>query len=242
MNARQTQAFTRYLYWFDKDQLDQIKSTLKQQGIKIGRALKTPCEVLKARDNKVFVAAPEVWNVLCKRQGSWYRESDKLGQYMLMSEQRLPAKFDQYLEAELSESDFQPSDLPAKQELKQLVEDAAYQDNKPVEWENKGIKDSLLFKSFFTITGFWGWGDNLNKVWLNHRANHANFLAKRFTTQIDGEAVPYTVSENDSVCSSCVEFFNVLEKGQRKLVRSCPGAITFGGVKRKVYYDVRPVK
>lgn len=242
MAKQQGNKFRQYLYWLDKDDVDVACTLLKQHGYRISKAFKTPCEVLKARGQQIFLAAPQVWSLLCKRQGSWYRQSDKQGQYMLMSEQRLPAEMDKYLEAELQASDFVPPVLPEKRQLQELVNDAAYQLNKPREWEQRTIKDSVLFKTFFTVTGFWGWGDNLNKHWLNHKANHANFLSKRFTVEMDGDRIPYTVSENDAVCSSCVEFFNVLDKRQRKLVRSCPGAITFGGVQRDIYYDVKPVR
>lgn len=98
-----------------------------------------------------------------------------------------------------------------------------------------------MFKILFTLTGFWGWGDNLKKYWLNHRANHANFLTHKYTTNIEGEEVPYSVANNAGTCSSCVEFFNIIEKDTRKLVCACPGAVTFGSAKRNIYYDVLPV-
>ena len=60
--------------------------------------------------------------------------------------------------------------------------------------------------------------------------------------QVDGEEVPYIVTENAGVCSSCAEFFNVVEDGSRKLVRACPGSVIFGGAERNVYLDVKPVQ
>lgn len=99
-----------------------------------------------------------------------------------------------------------------------------------------------MFKLFFTVTRFWGYGDNLRKHWIGHRANHANFLAKKFTTELDGEQVAYSVTGNAGVCSSCAEFFNVVSPDDRKLVRACPGSVTFGAAQRDVYYDVKPVK
>ena len=161
---------------------------------------------------------------------------------MLMSENRLPAYMDDYLEATLTDSDFTPDELPNKRELSKLVESDAYTSQRPDGWEDIGIKDSIMFKAFFGLTGFWGWGDNLNKHWLTHRANHANFLSKDFTTHIDDEDVPYTVSENSGVCSACVEFFNVTASNTRKLVRACPGSITFAKVDRDRYYDVKPIQ
>jgi len=103
------------------------------------------------------------------------------------------------------------------------------------------MKDSILFKTMFTLTGFWGWGDNLKSHWVNHKANHANFLSRQFTTSIDGEDVPYSITTNDGVCSSCVEFFNIIKQDDRKLVRACPGSITFAKLERERYYDVKPL-
>jgi hypothetical protein len=79
----------------------------------------------------------------------------------------------------------------------------------------------------------------LKCYWLSHRANHANFVYKKITTEIDGEAVPYSLTKNKGVCSSCAEFFNVVNPDSRKLVRSCPGSIVFGGAPRDTYVDVR---
>jgi hypothetical protein len=44
------------------------------------------------------------------------------------------------------------------------------------------------------------------------------------------------------VCSSCVEFFNIIDQNSRKLVRACPGAVYFSSVEAKKYYDIQPVK
>ena len=142
----------------------------------------------------------------------------------------------------MTPSDFVPSRLPAREELQSLVDSPAYTERKPGGWEAIGLQDAVMFKILFTLTRFWGIGDSLKRFWLSQRANHANFLARHFTTRIEGEEVPYSVTENAGVCSSCVEFFNVTEAGSRKLVRACPGAVVFGGAQRNVYLDVKPVR
>jgi hypothetical protein len=161
---------------------------------------------------------------------------------MVMSERKLPEAFDKFFDAEITKTDFMPENLPSTTDLQHLIDSEAYQRNKPQEWEAKGIMDAVMFKVLFTLTRFWGWGDNLEKRWLSHKANHANFLAHHFTTEIDGQSVPYSIPENSGVCSSCVEYFNVIDHKTRKLVRACPGAVTFGGIKRNVYLDVKPVQ
>ena len=53
--------------------------------------------------------------------------------------------------------------------------------------------------------------------------------------------MPYSVTTNEGVCSSCAELFNVVEPSARKLVRACPGSVIFGGAERDVYLDVIPL-
>jgi hypothetical protein len=236
-----TRPYTRYIYWLDKDVLKAVKPELKSFGYQLKGAKMTPCETLNARGKVVFYAGPQLWSRLCTRQGSWYRQSDKAGKTLLVSDHPLPEVMQTYLDAQLSESDFTPNYFPTKQALKEMVASTEYQQARPDEWEAAGLKDGIMFKLFFSATRFWGRGDNLPRHWLNHRANHANFLSKDFTADMDGEAVPYTVSENKAVCSSCVEFFNVIAADSRKLVGACPGAITFSTVKRDTYYDVKPI-
>lgn len=236
-----TKVFSKYLYWLTEDQLEQVKPAIKQAGIKLGNVMKTPCEVMKASGNKALIASPVIWSTLCKRQGSWYRDSERNGKYMLMSETRLPHICDPFLDAEVSMSDFSPEQLPDRKQLMQLVNSEAYTEQRPDEWEQPGMKDSLMFKTLFSLTGFWGWGDNLRSHWVNHRANHANFLSHQFTTEIDGNEVAYSVTNNDGVCSSCVEFFNIIDSQNRKLVRACPGSITFARLEKNLYYDIKPI-
>lgn len=235
------ETMNHYIYWLDKSELNALKPVLQQAGLRLAGVLFTPCEVLRATGNKVLYAGPELWSRLCVRQGSWYRDSANAGKTMVVSENKLPDAFDDYLDAQLTQSGFQPQELPSEVQLQDLVESDAYRGTRPDAWERKTWRDAVLFKAFFSATGFWGRGDNLRKYWLSHRANHANFLAKQFTADIEGEQVPYTVAENKGVCSSCVEFFNVSSPQSRKLVRACPGAVTFGRAKRDVYYDVKPV-
>jgi hypothetical protein len=187
-------------------------------------------------------APPTVWSRVSVRQGSWYRDSEKKGKTMIMSDHRLPAAFDQFLDAQMSTSDFMPEQLPTDTELEEVTRSEEYLAKKPEAWEQAGVKDAVMFKTLFSVTGFWGKGDNLKKHWVGHKANHANFIARKFTAKIDGEEVPYSVTGNKGICSSCAEFFNVLEPKSRKMVRSCPGAVTFGGSLRDVYYDVKPTQ
>ena len=234
--------FSKHIYWMSKEVFYEFRKYIAKTDYKLSSVSKTPCETLKARDNRIRYASPSIFDRLCTRQSSWYRNSDKAGMYLVVSAQSMPDIYHRYLDATISESDFLPAQLPDRNALKKLVKSEKYRSQRPDEWEKPGLKDSIMFKVMFSLTGFWGWGDNLKSHWLNHRANHANFLSHQYTTEIDGEDVAYSVTDNDGVCSSCAEFFNIIEQGSRKMVRACPGSITFAGVKRNVYYDVNPVK
>jgi hypothetical protein len=104
-----------------------------------------------------------------------------------------------------------PEQLPTGEELEEVVNAEEYLTGKPEAWERAGLVDAVMFKALFSVTGFWGKGDNLKKHWIGHRANHANFIARKFIARIDEEEVPYSVTGNEGICSSCAEFFNVLE-------------------------------
>jgi hypothetical protein len=230
----------QFLYWMSPDELIGLKGVLKEAGFTLSTALLTPCQVLHASGKNVVYADPAVWSRMCVRQGSWYRGSARKGMTMMVSAERLPEPFAPFLDATMAQSDFQPEKLPDSAELQKVVESAEYTSAKPEAWEKKTWLDAFLFKVMFSVFRFWGWGDNLKKHWLGHRANHANFIAKNHAVELDGEKVAYSVTGNAGVCSSCVEFFNVIEPGSRKLVRSCPGAVIFGGAQRNLFYDLRP--
>jgi len=232
----------RHLYWFSEADFESSKKLLSEAGYRLKATRMTPCQVLHARGKNLVYAPPQIWSRVCVRQGSWYRASERRGQYMLMSDHRLPEDLDHFLDSEMSASDFTPESLPTAEELSTIVSSEEYQSQKPDRWEKTNGKEAAMYKILFTFNRFWGIGDNLKKHWLGHRANHANFLSKKVTTELDGEQVPYSVTGNEGVCSSCVEFFNVIEVDSRKLVRSCPGAVTFGGAKRDIYYDIKPFR
>jgi len=240
MNATETTA--RCLYWVSADKFDSLKAQLEEDGYTLNGTRRTACQLMLATERELMFAPPEVWSGMCNRQGSWYRISERNGQFAIMSRGPLPEYCRAYLDAEMTTTDFEPEKLPDDRELEVLVRDAAYVEQKPSQWEQLKKTDALVAKLFFTFNRVWKWGDNMGKHWLGHRANHANFLAKKFTTEVDGVQVAYSVTDNAGVCSSCAEFFNVVDPANRKLVRACPGSVTFGKTELGTYYDVKPVK
>ncbi len=237
---KQPEHFSKYVYWLNPEEWLQAKEDLSMKGFFISAVKMVPCKILKANGNKLMVAPPKSWSRFCYRQGSWYRESAKNGKYVLVSGRKLDAAFDKFLEARITESDFMPSSLPSRDELEQLVAAPCYQAQKPDGWEKVKTHERIMLRVVFTLKGFGKWSETFDSHWLGHRANHANFLCRKFTTEKDGETIPYSVSENRSVCSPCAEFFNLVNGNSRKLVRACPGSIISGVAKRGPFYDVQP--
>ena len=89
-----TKPYEKFIYWIDANELESVKTQVKDAGYSVSRALKTPCEVLNARGKKVMIGTPEIWSLICKRQGSWYRDSNRAGKYLLVSAERLPEAFE----------------------------------------------------------------------------------------------------------------------------------------------------
>lgn len=231
-----------YLYWIPADDFQTAKRVIRDMGLVLSGSRMTPCETLRVTPGRAIYATPQVFSRMCTRQGSWYRSSERNGQFLLLTGVRLDSELDDYLDAELNESTFQPDALPTNEVLQSIVDSPEYQNSRPDAWEQKTVMEGMMVKLLFMFNRFWDLRDSLDKHWLSHRANHANFLAARVTTKVDGEVVPYSVSENAGVCSSCVEFFNIISPKTRKLVRSCPGAVSFGGARPNVFVDVRPVR
>ena len=231
----------KFVYWLDEQDIPRVSESLATQGIALNSVGKTPCQVLKADDAQARMAPPDVFNGFCKRQGSWYRQSDRNGQYLLMTATRLPAEYDSFLDAEVSESDFQPERFPDNDEIQDLVDSEEYQSGKPSDWELVGFWEAIGMKLFFTFLGVWKLGETMRRYWSRQCASHANFLGHRYTVVLDGEEVPYSVSNTAGICSSCVETFNIIDTDSRKLVSACPGALKFGGAKQDVFLDIQPV-
>lgn len=240
--AEKPDTWQLHVYWIGEADLTWVRETLARLGLQVKKARLAPCQAMKASADTVLVASPAVFNGSCKRQGSWYRSSHRAGQTLLVSGTRLDGGFERFLDAVVGESDFAPERFPGEEEVHALTEAHEYQVSKPAEWELIGLKDAILQKLLFTLTGIWKRGDSLKKHWPKQCASHANFLARRFTTELNGEAVPYSVSNSVGICSSCVETFNIIAQESRKLVAPCPGAVRFGGAKVNVYLDVRPLR
>jgi hypothetical protein len=241
MEQPQSDGQKRYVYWFEEADLSRVEDALGERQVDLKPVKMTSCQVLHATDDTAYYAGPDIFNGMCSRQGSWYRQSDRNNQILVMTAQRLPDAFDDHLDVEVTDSDFRPERFPDDDEVEALIQTEEYQTQKPPDWELYGFFEAIGMKIFFTLIGFWKIGETFAKWWPRQCASHANFLSHKYTAEIDGEEVPYSVSNSSGICSSCVETFNIIDTGSRKLVSACPGAVKFGGAERDVYLDIQPV-
>ena len=139
----------------------------------------------------------------------------------------------------ITESSFKPDRFPSPKEIPLLIQSEEYQKKKPREWD----KPDPLEKDFYQR---WFERNRVNEpfdfdtILMSHSANHANFLNPRFFINLNGSVVPYSISDSIHVCSSCLEFFNILgDQWPVKYVVPCIGAVQFAHLPMDQYFEVR---
>lgn len=226
--------FVRYSYWVIPEKFPRIAEELESR-FDTYMAQKVPCEPL-GRNIEVGFVLPEVWSLLCKRQGSWYRAAPRAGQIVVVSSVEL----DEYgleLETVIRDSDFRPPELPALPQRIHLVRSGRYSSMRPPEWERVSEEEKNgIVRQARTL----GIRDSIDDILLSRSANHANFLYPRYYVRKDSEIIPYSISRSGNVCSSCLEFFNVIGGEFRtKMVVPCVGAVLYAGMRANRYYEVK---
>ena len=80
---------------------------------------------------------------------------------------------------------------------------------------------------------------DLEKIFIFHSANHANFLDAKFFIPAGNGVVPYSIADSLRTCSSCLELFNVLgDRWPLKYVMPCLGAVQFARLPQDQYLKV----
>jgi hypothetical protein len=139
----------------------------------------------------------------------------------------------------ITESSFKPDRFPSPKEIPLLIQSEEYQKKKPREWD----KPDPLEKDFYQR---WFERNRVNEpfdfdtILMSHSANHANFLNPRFFINLNSSVVPYSIADSIHVCSSCLEFFNILgDQWPVKYVVPCIGAVQFAHLPINQYFEVR---
>ncbi len=226
--------FVRYSYWITPEEFPRIARALEST-FETSNAQKVPCEPL-GRNVEVGFVLPEVWSLLCKRQGSWYRAASRAGQIVVVSSVEL-GEYGLKAETVIRHSDFRPPALPDLDQRMELLRSGRYKSMRPPEWERVSEEEKNGIERQARILGI---RDSINEILMSRSANHANFLEPRYYVQKDSEIIPYSISRSGNVCSSCLEFFNIIGSEFRtKMVVPCVGAVLYAGMRANRYYEVK---
>jgi hypothetical protein len=220
--------------------LKKIRKNLEERGFQLTDEARIPCRVLRA-SREVGFLAPPAWDGFCKRRTSWYEKSEKAGKFLVVSN----TPFD-HLDMEnpiiITESDFRPPRLPSLNELVPLIKSQEFQNRKPPIWEKVDPLDKEFYQRWYERhrpdEPF-----DFDKIFAHHSANHANFLDPKFFATPNGITVPYSIADSIHVCSSCLEFFNILgSQWPVKYVVPCIGAVQFAHLPVDLYLEVNALK
>jgi hypothetical protein len=210
---------------------------LARRGVEVTEIRKAVCLPLSRRI-EVGLVAPEVWEnyALCRRQFSWYRQSSRQGQTLVVSSVPL-------LEAApdpaviIKNSFFRPPRLPDREAQTALIQRESYRNSRPEEWENIEAKDREEQQKWLKVMGLQDL--TFEELFVGHCANHANFIEPAYQVLEDGHPVPYSLGRTRTVCSACLEFYNISGSSfKKKYVVPCPGAVLFAGLVPNHYYEV----
>jgi hypothetical protein len=232
-------AYQKFCYWVDLKELKKVRKSLEERGLQLTDEARIPCRVLRA-SREVGYLAPPAWDGFCKRRTSWYRESDKAGKFLVVSN----TPFDD-LNIDnpiiIRESNFRAPRLPSPEEILQLIESQEFQARKPPIWEKVDPLDKEFYQKWYerhrSDEPF-----DFDKIFACHSANHANFLDPKFFVNQNGIMIPYSIADSIRVCSSCLEFFNILgSQWPVKYVVPCIGAVQFAHLPINLYLEVNVV-
>jgi hypothetical protein len=229
--------YKKFCYWVDFHSFKAVRRGLEEREIELPDEARIPCRVLRASKEIAFLAPP-AWNGFCKRRTSWYRKSKMEGKFLIVSNSPLDGP-DLEGSIIIAGSKFMPDRLPNPGEISQLVRSKEYQKRKPSEWDKPDPLENDFYQRWFERQQRKEPFD-FDKILLSHSANHANFLDPKFFVKLNGTIVPYSIADSIHVCSSCLEFFNILG-GQWpvKYVVPCIGAVQFAHLPMDQYFEVR---
>jgi len=195
-----------------------------------------PCRVLRP-SLEMGVVIPSAWDGFCKRRTSWYRQSEKARNFLIVS-RSLQRVSDVGNPIVIVDSDLNPDRLPTFEEMASLVKSEEYRKKKPPEWDRPEPPERDFYQRWFERHR-----ENepfdFDKILLSHSANHANFLDPEYFVTLNGVKAPYSIANGIHVCSSCLEFFNILgNQWPVKYVAPCIGAVQFAHLPMDRYCKV----
>jgi hypothetical protein len=215
----------RYVYWLSARELRELEERMRAENKRITPVKGVPCKGFNELVETSYVA-PEEWNKVCGRQGGWYRESERRGQYLVVSAEPLVG-VERGLAAIVDSCDFTPPRLPDAREVADLARSEAVRSRLPEGWQDTTDRERAGWRRRLSKLGSDMTLDDLIEL---HTANHANFIEPRFHVESpeDSGPAPYSIGRTAEVCSACVELSGLLgSEYPVRYVMPCPGFVTF---------------
>jgi hypothetical protein len=232
--------YKKFCYWVDSHGLRNVRRSLEGKEIELRDETRIPCRVLRESMNTTFIAPP-AWDGFCKRRTSWFRKSEMAHKFLIVSNSLLDVR-DLDDPIIIMDSNFRPNRFPSSEEISQLIESQEFQKRKPSEWDKPDPLEKDFYQRWFKRQQGKEPFD-FGQILLSHSANHANFLAPKFYVIVNEAIAPYSIADSIHVCSSCLEFFNILgSQWPTKYVVPCIGAAQFAHLSKDQYFEVRIYK
>ena len=185
--------------------------------------------------SKIMSVPPDVWDSTCRRQGSWYRNSEKNGKYLIISSFELEG-YERFKEAVITQSNFILPRPITREEKKIMVDDEQFKSLVPREWYSiTDLEQRIWIRWARKLGSEEGW----DSLFLTHTACHANFIKPQFFIESNGQKIPYSIDRSANLCSCCLELFQVIgDTVPKKLVAPCAGAVIFSRLPKDRYLMV----
>ena len=228
--------YKKYCYWVDFQGLKNVRENLEKKEIELREEVRIPCRVLRT-SMEVGYVVPLAWEGFCKRRTSWYLSSEKAGKFLVVSDRplNLSGLGNPIL---IMNSDFIPDRLPTASETAELAKSGSFQRKKPRIWDKPYPLERDFYRRWFERLGV-NEPFDFDKILVSHSANHANFLNPKLFATVNGVKAPYSIWDSIHVCSSCLEFFNILgSQWSVKYVVPCIGAVQFARLPMDQYFEV----
>lgn len=210
--------FIKHIYWFDPVDHGDALAELRKDKKRVYKAKHTPCQALYPR-REVALVDPGIWDLQCRRQGSWYRASHRQGQSLVVTNRPLP---DFVPWGHVTLEDFQPPRYATEEDVVEMLSDVRVPEILPAGWGDFTPWEVQAVNAHLAAEGI---DRSLQEVFCCYTANHLNFVFPRFFVQEgEGPVIPYSIHKRALVCSACVQIFGILgEQFPVKFLAPCPG-------------------
>ena len=223
-----------FFYWVPEEEFDEIRKQLKNQRIRLMPISGVPCKAIHPTAEFAFVP-PKTWDQVCRRQGSWYRNSTLSGKVLVTSVKPLQT-LKKHLSGVIEPVDFQPPKAISAGDVQRMSGKLLDSGREPEEWRKIGPRETRYWKNL--LSRIRGSGNLTSQIPL-HSANHENFIEPEYYVMEDGKKIPYSPAKTEGLCSACVELFNILGgEFEKKYVTPCPGLSLYAEYPANRYLQV----